>query len=74
MTNNNKFISKLSLIICKYANNDLLLHTVSVKFFTRKLSNSKIISLPGLPYGQLTWGAFSIYTPSVLSCYSNPAL
>lgn len=71
MTNNNKFISNLSFIVCKYANNELLLHTVSVKHSTRKLSNSMIISLPGLPYGQHTWGAFSIYTPRVLSCYSD---
>jgi len=70
----NKYTKNICSIVCTYANNELLLHTVSVKHSTRKLSNSMIISLPGLPYRQHTWGAFSIFTPHVLSFNSIAAL
>ena len=58
-------------IICLCANNGLLLHTLQMKHSTRKLSNSMIISLSGLPFGQHTWGAFFIlpllfYTSAII--------
>lgn len=71
----NRYIKNICSIICTHANNELHLCTVSKEHkFTRKLFNTKIISLPGLPYGQHTWGAFSIFTPPVLSFNSNAAL
>ncbi|ADQ80346.1 hypothetical protein Palpr_2210 [Paludibacter propionicigenes WB4] len=62
----NKNTKNICSIVCSYANIGLISHTVLVKHSTCNLSNSMIISLPGLPYGQHTWGAFSIYIPRIL--------